>query len=122
MSRASDAPVVDWGDHGTVVSSIVAKYAPEAEITLYKECEADTQNNSPYPQIVAGLMAVGIYRAVHDGADVINISAGAKVYFDVLREACQDSSELKTFSRCGWSWRIVPPALTQRRKSSWTLF
>ena len=39
-------PMVDWGWHGTVVSSIVAKYAPEARITLYRYLDGDSQNDS----------------------------------------------------------------------------
>ena len=41
--------MVDWGWHGTIVSSIVAKYAPEAQITMYRYLDADTQNDSPFP-------------------------------------------------------------------------
>ena len=86
---AASPPMVDWGWHGTVVTSIVAKYAPEAEITVYRYIDADTQNNSPYPTIVTSLMGAAIYKAVHDGNDVINISAGTNVDIDYLREACQ---------------------------------
>ncbi len=82
-------PMVDWGWHGTVVTSIVARYAPEAQITLYREIDADTQNDSPFPLILTSLMGAAIYRAVHDGNDVINISAGSDLDTDYLREACK---------------------------------
>jgi hypothetical protein len=82
-------PAVDWGWHGTVVSSIVACYAPGARITMYKAMDADTMNNAPYPLFLAHFMAACIYRAVHDGNDVINISAGLGNDFPYLRNACQ---------------------------------
>jgi len=86
---ATDAPVVDWGWHGTVVSSIVARYAPEAQITIYKGMDADTMNDAPYPLLLAHFMAACIYKAVHDGNDVMNISAGLGNDFQYVREACQ---------------------------------
>lgn len=85
----AEAPAVDWGWHGTVVSSIVACYAPEARITLYKGMDADTMNDAPYPLLLAHFMAACIYKAVHDGNDVINISAGVGNDFQYVREACR---------------------------------
>jgi subtilisin family serine protease len=82
-------PMVDWGWHGTVVSSIVARYAPEVQITLYRYLDADSQNDSPIPTIVSANMADAIYKAVHDGNDVINISAGTNLDVMDLREACR---------------------------------
>lgn len=84
-----EAPMVDWGWHGTVVTSIVAVYAPEAQITVYKYLDADTMNNSPFPWLVSSCMGAAIYKAVHDGNDVINISAGTNIDSDYLREACR---------------------------------
>lgn len=89
----TDAPFVDWGWHGTLVSSIVARYAPEAQITLYKCMDSDTMNDAPYPLLLAHFMAAGIYKAVHDGNDVINISAGLGNDFKYVREACQYAYE-----------------------------
>ncbi len=86
---ADKYPVVDWGWHGTVVSSIVARYAPEAQITLYRDADADSMNDAPYPRLLAHFMAASIYKAVHDGNDIINISAGLGRDFSYLREACQ---------------------------------
>jgi hypothetical protein len=82
-------PMVDWGWHGTVVSSIVAKYAPEAQITLYRYLDGDSQNDSPFPTIVSANMGAAIYKAVHDGNDVINISAGTNLDLPYLEEACR---------------------------------
>ncbi len=82
-------PMVDWGWHGTVVTSIVACYAPDVQITLYRYLDADTQNDSPFPLGVTSQMGAAIYRAVHDGNDVINISAGTSLDAPYLREACR---------------------------------
>jgi|GEM_PF-380947 len=82
-------PMVDWGWHGTVVSSIVAKYAPEAQITLYRYLDGDSQNDSPFPIIVSADMGAAIYKAVHDGNDIINISAGTNLDVPYLEEACR---------------------------------
>jgi hypothetical protein len=87
--KADGPPMVDWGWHGTVVSSIVATYAPEATITLYRYLDADTQNDSPVPLISSSLMGAAIYKAVHDGNDVINLSAGTNLYVPYLQKACQ---------------------------------
>jgi len=86
---SATAPAVDWGWHGTVVTSIVARYAPEAQITLYKGMDADTMNDAPCALLLASFMAASIYKAVHDSNEVINISAGLGDNFEYLRRACQ---------------------------------
>jgi len=86
----SDAPLVDWGFHGTLVTSIVARYAPEAQITVYKFGDGDTQNDPPFQLLSQCTVAAAIYRAVHDGNDIISLSAsGSGIDPDYLREACQ---------------------------------
>ena len=87
------APMVDWGWHGTVVSSIVARYAPGARITLYRAMDADTMNDAPFPRILGHFMAACIYKAVHDGNDLINISAGMGTDLDYVRDACRYAYE-----------------------------
>lgn len=82
-------PMVDWGWHGTIVTSIVAKYAPEAQITVYRYLDADSQNDSPLPLVVTSLMGAAIYKAVQDGNDVINLSAGSGLHVPYLQEACR---------------------------------
>ncbi|MCD6194192.1 MAG: S8/S53 family peptidase [Candidatus Aminicenantes bacterium] len=84
------APVVDWGGHGTLISSVVARYAPQAQITMYKFADGVTQNNPAYQLLMQSMIAASIYKAVHDGNDVIMISSsGASLDVDYLREACQ---------------------------------
>ena len=87
---ADDAPLVDWGWHGTLITSVAACYAPEAQLTVYKVLDGDTQNDPAYLLLLEGFIAAGIYRAVHDGNDIISISAsGATLDSAYLREACQ---------------------------------
>ena len=87
---SDDAPMVDWGWHGTLISSVAACFAPEAQLTVYKVLDGDTQNDPPYLLLLESFLAAGIYRGVHDGNDVISISAsGATLDSDYLREACQ---------------------------------
>lgn len=87
---SDDAPLVDWGWHGTLISSVAACFAPDAQITVYKVLDGDTQNDPPYLLLLECFLAGGIYRAAHDGNDVISISAsGATLDSDYLREACQ---------------------------------
>jgi subtilisin family serine protease len=86
----ADAPLVDWGWHGTLISSVAACYAPEAQLTMYKMLDGDTQNDPVYQLLLECILAANIYRAVHDGNDIISISAsGANLDLDYLREACQ---------------------------------
>lgn len=87
---SDDAPMVDWGWHGTLITSVAACFAPEAQLTVYKVLDGDTQNDPPYLLLLECFLAAGIYRGVHDGNDVISISAsGATLDSDYLREACQ---------------------------------
>jgi len=86
----ADALLVDWGWHGTLISSVAACYAPEAQLTMYKMLDGDTQNDPVYQLLLECILAANIYRAVHDGNDIISISAsGANLDLDYLRDACQ---------------------------------
>ena len=87
---SANAPTVDWGWHGTLISSVAACFAPDAQLTVYKVLDGDTQNDPPYLLLLECFLAAGIYRADHDGNDIISISAsGATLDSDYLREACQ---------------------------------
>ncbi len=65
---------VDWGEHGTAVSSVLALIAPEARIMPIKTLDADTMNDPPFPYWLNEFQAAGIYYVVHHGAHVISIS------------------------------------------------
>ncbi|HEX2694832.1 MAG TPA: S8 family serine peptidase, partial [Acidobacteriota bacterium] len=87
---ATDASLVDWGWHGTLISSVAAVYAPEARLTMYKMLDGDTQNDPVYQLLLECIVAANIYRAVHDGNDIISISAsGANLDLGYLKEACR---------------------------------
>jgi subtilisin family serine protease len=91
---SSAAPVVDWGFHGTLISSVAAVFAPEARLTIYKFGDGETQNDPPFSYLMECLIAACVYRAVHDGNDIISISAsGATVDVPYLREACRYAYE-----------------------------
>jgi len=86
----ADAPLVDWGSHGTLIASVAARYAPDAQITMYKFADGNTQNDPPFQLLMQCMVAVAIYKAVHDGNDIICISAsGSSLDSAYLREACQ---------------------------------
>lgn len=90
----AEAPVVDWGSHGTLISSIASCFAPEAQITMYKFGDGETQNDPPFQLLAQSILAASIYRAVHDGQDIISISAsGSSLDLDYLREACRYAHE-----------------------------
>lgn len=90
----TDAPVIDWGSHGTLITSIAVRYAPEAQITMYKFGDGETQNDPPYQLLMQCIVAASIYKAVNDGNDIISLSAsGASLDSDYLREACQYAYE-----------------------------
>ena len=65
---------VDWGEHGTAVSSVLALIAPEAQIMPIKGLDGDTMNDPPFPYWLSEFTAAGIYYAVHHGAQVISLS------------------------------------------------
>jgi hypothetical protein len=98
----ADAPVVDWGVHGTAISSIVARYAPEAQITMIKFGDGETQNDPPYQLLTQCIVAASIYRAVHDGHDIISISAsGSALDIPYLWDACRFAYENNVVVVCG---------------------
>jgi hypothetical protein len=93
---------VDWGVHGTAITSIAARYAPEAQITMYKFGDGETQNDPPYQLLMQCIVASSIYRAVHDGNDIISISAsGSALDIDYLRDACRYAYENNVIVVCG---------------------
>jgi len=99
---STDTPAVDWGIHGTAISSIVARYAPAAQITVYKFGDGETQNDPPYQLLTQCIVAASIYRAVHDGNDIISISAsGSALDIDYLRDACRYAYENNRVVVCG---------------------
>jgi len=90
----ADIPPVDWGWHGTLISSVAAVFSPEAELTMYKFGDGNTQNDPAYQLIMQSMIAGCIYKAVRDGNHIISISAsGASLDSDYLREAVRYAEE-----------------------------
>lgn len=90
----ADIPAVDWGWHGTLISSISAVYSPEAELTMYKFGDGNLQNDPAYQLLMQSMIAGCVYKAVHDGNHIISISAsGASLDSDYLREAVRYAEE-----------------------------
>ena len=56
---ADDAPLVDWGWHGTLITSVAACFAPEAQLTVYKVLDGDTQNDPAYLLLLESFLAAG---------------------------------------------------------------
>ena len=77
----------DWGDHGTVVSSVLLTTAPSVTIMPIRHGDGTVMNDPPYSYWLHETMAAGIYTAVHRGAQVINISAVLGEDSPVLRDA-----------------------------------
>jgi subtilisin family serine protease len=89
-----DIPAVDWGWHGTLIASVAAIYAPEAELTIYKFADGELQNDPAYQLLMQSMVAACIFKAVHDGNHIISISAsGASLDADYLREAVRYAEE-----------------------------
>jgi subtilisin family serine protease len=72
-----DEPVttVDWGVHGTAVSSAVLLVAPEALIMPMRALDGDTMNDPPYLYWAYETMAASIYWAVNHGAHIIQVAS-----------------------------------------------
>lgn len=82
------ASIVDWGAHGTLITSVATVFAPEAEITVYKFSDGNTQNDPAYQYMIQCFIAAAMYKAIHDGNDIISISAsGATIETEYLKEA-----------------------------------
>jgi subtilisin family serine protease len=66
---------VDWGWHGTAVSSDIMLIAPECRLMPIRVLDGDTMNDPVLGYWPSEIYAAGIYYAVNHGAQVINISA-----------------------------------------------
>ncbi len=66
---------IDYGLHGTGVSSVLSAIAPDCRIMMVREGDGDTMNDPQYPAWLFELGAAGIFWAVNHGAGVISVSA-----------------------------------------------
>ena len=80
-------PVIDYGLHGTGVSSVLLAIAPECRIMPVRVMDSDTMNDPAFDYWAYEFEAAGIYYAVRHGAQVISISAALHASQPVLAEA-----------------------------------
>ncbi len=82
-----EAPVVDYGLHGTGVSSVLLAIAPDCRIMPVRVMDSDTMNDPAFDYWLHEFEAAGIYYAVRHGAQVISISAALHASQPVVAEA-----------------------------------
>ena len=80
-------PMIDYGFHGTGVSSTVMAIAPDCRIMPVRTLDADTMNDPPFDYWLREFMAAGIYYAVNHGAHIIQVSAALQSSEPVIAEA-----------------------------------
>ena len=85
--KDEEAPMIDYGLHGTGVSSVLLAIAPECRIMPVRVMDSDTMNDPAFDYWMHEFEAAGIYYAVHHGAQVISISAALHASQPVLAEA-----------------------------------
>lgn len=84
LDADNDGLADELAGHGTFVAGIIATVAPGASILPIKVL--DSEGYSSVFRIV-----VGIYYAMAQGADVINLSLGTKNHNHILRDAVEDA-------------------------------
>lgn len=105
---------VDWGWHGTVVSSELMLVAPDCRIMPIRALDGDTMNDPVYTYWMHEFFAAAIYYAVHHGAHIISISApvtsSEPVVWQAVRYAFEHNVVVSTsagnISR--WQWGLDP--------------
>ncbi len=85
--KDEDAPIIDYGLHGTGVSSVLLAITPECLIMPVRIMDSDTMNDPAFDYWMHEFEAAGIYYAVHHGAQVISISAALHASQPVVAEA-----------------------------------
>jgi len=90
--------------HGTFVAGLVNLVAPDAALLPVRVIEGDGHST-------AFLLAKGIYFAIDQGADVINISMGADVEVPVVEDAVDEAVDagIIVVASAGNDSREVPP-------------
>ncbi len=78
---------IDWGWHGTVVSSELMLIAPDCRVMPIRMLDGDTMNDPVYPSWTMEMMAASIYYAVHHGAQIVQISAAVPSSEPVIWQA-----------------------------------
>ena len=85
--KGEEAPVIDYGLHGTGVSSVLLAIAPDCRIMPVRPMDSDTMNDPAFDYWLHEFEAAGIYYAVNHGAHIISVSAGLHASQPVVAEA-----------------------------------
>jgi hypothetical protein len=85
--KEEDVPMIDYGLHGTGVSSVLLAVAPECRIMPVRVMDSDTMNDPAFDYWMHEFDAAGIYYAVDHGAQIISISAALHSAEPVVAEA-----------------------------------
>lgn len=80
-------PMIDYGLHGTGVSSALLAIAPGCKIMPVRTADSDTMNDPPFDYWLWEWSAAGIYYAVNHGAHIISNSAALLAAEPVIAEA-----------------------------------
>jgi hypothetical protein len=106
-------PAIDYGLHGTGVSSALLAVAPESMIMMIRTGDGDTMNDPSRAYWLYELGAAGIHYAVHHGAQVISKSSILKATEPVTMSAVQHAYE-KNVPICSSAGNISRPHLGLR--------
>lgn len=85
--KDEEAPVIDYGLHGTGVSSVLLAIAPDCRIMPVRATDSDTMNDPAFDYWLHEFEAAGIYYAVNHGAHIISVSAALQASQPVVAEA-----------------------------------
>jgi len=86
-------PMIDYGMHGTGVSSALLAVAPECRIMPVRVHDSDTMNDPPFDYWLTEQSAAGIYWAVHHGVHIISKSSQLLPAEPVVAEAVRYAHE-----------------------------
>ncbi len=85
--------MIDYGLHGTGVSSALLAIAPQCKIMPVRIHDSDTMNDPPHDYWLTEQAAAGIYWAVHHGAHIISKSSRLLPAEPVVAEAVRYAYE-----------------------------
>lgn len=77
----------DRGGHGTSIASVIYQISPQADLIIIKVHDGDTMLNVPPSRWTVYLVTAGIFWAVQNGADVINLSMAFLTDLDPIHKA-----------------------------------
>ncbi len=91
--REENQPTIDYGLHGSGVSSVLLAIAPGCSILPVRTVDAETMNDPPHDYWLWELSAAGIYYAVNHGAHIISKSSAIRASEPVMADAARYAFE-----------------------------